>query len=1300
MRCIALFFFAVLFLSSVFPPVSPAAASEDDLQKLLASSGACGGLVVHVGCGDGQATIPLRKENTIVQGLTPDRTAVENARSLARALGCLGPVTFEHLSGARLPYIDDMVNLIIVETPGLVPREEIMRVLRPDGTAYIREGERWTRFVNPYPEEIDEWTHYLHDPSNNVVANDSVIAPPKRLQWKTGPRYGRHHDRLSSVNAAVTTSGRIFYISDEALRASILLPPQWTLIARDAFNGTLLWKRGLGPWHTHLWPLKSGPAQLPRRLVASGGRVYVTLSLNGPAEALDAATGRTLHTYKGSEGTEEILFSGGILFLLVNTGAETPAFAGKQKINRAYNAPFWDEKPRLLMAFDPEKGTLLWRKKEVVLPVTLAADNDHLLYHNGDRVVCLDPKTGKPAWQSPPLPRSKVIRSFFAPILLVYKDVVLFAGGEQAGQQTGSWYRKGKDTMTALSIDSGNMLWQAQHPPSGYRSPEDLIVINDLVWTGETTSGRAEGLFTSRDVHTGEITSEFTPNVDTYWFHHRCYRSKATENYLLTARTGTEFIDIDTKKWTINHWFRGACLYGILPANGLIYTPQHPCACYLETKLSGFNALAPALKGSRVPENTPAEKRLCKGTVYSEPAPILKEKAAETWPTYRCDAARSGRAETVVPSALGVAWKTALGGKLTSPVVAENKLFVASVDRHTLYALEKDSGKMAWNYSAGGRIDSPPTIYKGRVLFGSADGYVYCLRATDGALVWRFLAAPTDQRLVSWDQVESVWPVHGSVLVEKGCAYFVSGRSMFLDSGLRLWRLDPVTGEVLSVTVLDEHEKGTDKNLHEYVNWLNMPPGMPDILSSTGGLVFMRSQPFHPDGTPLPLEEIPSGPNPDSGALPPVQKPGRLHLFSPTGFLDDSGWHRTYWMYGSTFVSGWCGYYLAGKTAPAGKILVFDEDTVYGWGRKPEFYRWSTPMEYHLFAAEKPSKKEAQGDLRAKETRIRIAATKTLNPAGRPVTVEAWVKPEKAGGVVLARGGGVYGYALSIENGVPQFSIRDKEKLSFVKAGKRIGSGWVHLAGMLSADKTIKIFIDGTLCATVKVPSLIAANPAEALEIGADEGSTVGPYTGESPFKGLIDEVRIYHGPLSSVDVQRHASSRERAPTAGKELVLAYSFEKGMAQDLSGNKNTGEVAGAEKASGKFGEGLRFSGVSAATRDFKVAHLWTRDVPVFVRALVLSGDTLFAAGPRDLLDEREAYQNIDHPAMQKKLTEQADALAGKSGGLLALYQKNTGKELLQCTLDSPPVFDGMAAASGKLFISAVNGTVYCLSEPVE
>ena len=83
-------------------------------------------------------------------------------------------------------------------------------------------------------------------------------------------------------------------------------------------------------------------------------------------------------------------------------------------------------------------------------------------------------------------------------------------------------------------------------------------------------------------------------DIPAYWFHHRCYPAKATEDYLIMSRTGMEFVNIKTGEWTLHHWVRGACLYGIMPANGLLYAPQHPCSCYIGAKMYGFTALAPA----------------------------------------------------------------------------------------------------------------------------------------------------------------------------------------------------------------------------------------------------------------------------------------------------------------------------------------------------------------------------------------------------------------------------------------------------------------------------------------------------------------------------------------------------------------------------------------------------------------------------------------------------------------------------------------------------------------------------------
>ena len=99
------------------------------------------------------------------------------------------------------------------------------------------------------------------------------------------------------------------------------------------------------------------------------------------------------------------------------------------------------------------------------------------------------------------------------------------------------------------------------------------------------------GIQTGRDLRTGDTKHEWPPTVETYWFHHRCHRAKATDKYLLLSRTGIEYVDIKTGDWNINHYVRGACLYGIMPANGMTYAPPHPCSCYPETKLDGFTAL-------------------------------------------------------------------------------------------------------------------------------------------------------------------------------------------------------------------------------------------------------------------------------------------------------------------------------------------------------------------------------------------------------------------------------------------------------------------------------------------------------------------------------------------------------------------------------------------------------------------------------------------------------------------------------------------------------------------------------------
>jgi len=54
-----------------------------------------------------------------------------------------------------------------------------------------------------------------------------------------------------------------------------------------------------------------------------------------------------------------------------------------------------------------------------------------------------------------------------------------------------------------------------------------------------------------------------------------------------------------------------------------------------------------------------------------------------------------------------------------------------------------------------------------------------------------------------------------------------------------------------------------------------------------------------------------------------------------------------------------------------------------------------------------------------------------------------------------------------------------------------------------------------------------------------------------------------------------------------------------------------------------------------------------------------------------------------------------AMDGKKGGILWAVSAADGEKLAEYPLDAPPIFDGMAAANGRLYISTTDGNVVCL-----
>ena len=126
--------------------------------QILDSTDLKGGLIVHIGCGDGKLTAALRANSSyVIHGLDSDPRNIAAARKHIQALGQYGNVFVELWSGDRLPYIDNSVNLVVSENLGGVSDAEVMRVLCPNGVAYTREDGKWTKTVKPWPQEIEHY---------------------------------------------------------------------------------------------------------------------------------------------------------------------------------------------------------------------------------------------------------------------------------------------------------------------------------------------------------------------------------------------------------------------------------------------------------------------------------------------------------------------------------------------------------------------------------------------------------------------------------------------------------------------------------------------------------------------------------------------------------------------------------------------------------------------------------------------------------------------------------------------------------------------------------------------------------------------------------------------------------------------------------------------------------------------------------------------------------------------------------------------------------------------------------------
>ncbi|MEX0700696.1 MAG: PQQ-binding-like beta-propeller repeat protein [Planctomycetales bacterium] len=789
-------FAAVLgaFAMSVAGAFGSAARAAEDAGG--ARLGVPGGLAVQIGAKDVSQPAELAKTGRfLVQVLAEDEQQIAAARRELSRRKLYGLASVDRLpADGALPFAEDLVNLLIVaEQPARkFAASELHRVLCPNGVLRAAAGIvdadelREAGFADvrkaddgrlsgrkPWPAEMDEWSHPRHRADGNAVSNDTLVGPPRRVRWLAGP--------WSEVNSLVTAGGRNFYAG---------------VFARDSFNGLRLWERRTTPRAPRGGFSTDGApgSALP---VAGNGALFA-FSQN-KLHALDGATGEPLREYPNAGRPHELLYEDGVLL----------------SVDRL-----------ALRAFDSATGRKLWEWDAIDADCVVAGDGIVAFVEGSSRLGskvkpaagALDLKEGSLLWREE-FPWLAGSGKWDVPVSrCVYHQGVLAFETSTLNDDAGG------NGLHLVSAKEGKpILDHAFLPGMNHRRQSRAMFVGDRLWFlhggKDEEKKRLETKLSAIDFLTGEVKQTFDAGLA------HCFPPVATSKYMFSGEL--DLTDLKSGEVDANRITKAACgrENGWLPANGLVYLSPKHCVCW--PMLRGYVALAPERpRGAGEPRSAEDDKKNPLAAfpleIGTAAAPGLALDSGDDWPSYRHDAWRSAGTVAKSPAELNTLWTVDLGnrpdagpiaedwkenpfvnGPITAPVAARGVVYIARPDAHEVVALDGATGDIRWRFTANGRVDTPPTIHRGLCLFGSKSGSVYCLRADDGRLVWRLRAAADDERIVAYGQIESPWPVPGSVLVVDDVAYFAAGRQSFADGGIRVFAVEPATGAIRWVERLD-----------------------------------------------------------------------------------------------------------------------------------------------------------------------------------------------------------------------------------------------------------------------------------------------------------------------------------------------------------------------------------------------------------------------------------------------------------------------------------------------------------------
>lgn len=751
-------------------------------------------------------------EPVLVHLLSPADTIAEARRRIAAA-GLLGRVTVSERKNAPLPLIDNLAAVLVVDLdrgPNF-DRGELLRVLRPGGKLLVQQNSAWAVQEKPRPADVDDWPQYHHDAAMTDRSNDLQAGPAHGIQWLGGD------NSIPGARMGVRIVG-----------ATVVLADQRGVVARDAYNGLPVWRRD--------------DVQVENRyaFLIDDARVYLVPQPQGQTGlapfmiGLDLRTGRQIIEY--TEGVKLGWAAAGISdrdYEALLRSDRNKAQAVRQRALETYEGVqarlaegvLLQALDRQLVALDARSGTRLWSQQlsgesAVVDPRRGPQRVPHTWHHPlilDGRVYAVE---GEPApsysYTHWPMGALRAIHCFALKSgrpqwTWRWPDSLGEAAAAYNMTPVGDWLglmlrtrarEKGSSAVVFVQRDGTAHKFAAETPYGkeigGGHSHARLLFAGGRAWVNGTTNPiGAIDLTQPGDKARWDLTYAKQPRPV------GCTVTRATPKHVFGSLT-TYSLNENSIQHT--NAARSVCDVGATPALGMTFIT--PTQCFCAPYLPGFKAFHP-----RPFAGTDQIARLETGR--AGPAP--KTTASSDWPMYMANARRGNWTDANVPAQLKPLWTVRPAGEpsahplvaewrdnwytqgpVTPASIAEGVAVVGLVDQQEVVALDPATGNELWRTTVDGRIDTSPTIRHGLVYAGTRNGWVYALSRATGGLAWRFLAAPRDERIVAFGQLESRWPLHGSVLVEDDGVWVIAGRHNDTDGGLWWWRLDPLSGRPLA----------------------------------------------------------------------------------------------------------------------------------------------------------------------------------------------------------------------------------------------------------------------------------------------------------------------------------------------------------------------------------------------------------------------------------------------------------------------------------------------------------------------